>query len=397
MLKPPPFTFTNESIGIVWEGKSHTVQKSSPHFIGLRKAILEERWDDIPNYLTVAKSLNSWAQGKFTFVEHSNTFSYEGREVPREINNRIVQMATTGADPTPMLRFYERLQKNPSWRSVEQLYKFLTHSGIPITKDGCFLAYKGVNADYTDCHSGTVSNKPGTINKMPRNQISDDPNHACHVGFHVGAKMHASGYGKRMLVCKVDPEHVVCVPYDAGQQKMRVCEYKVLGHLGEGLPDTIFEDEEDLTALPETPAQSDPADEDDDAFNGESEEDIEEGPEEEDGIENDESSEEIEPEDEEEAGELKGDLVGDLTRVAAQAIKTEEEEEAKTAGNLAIPKKYAKRAFLPLEELMKLTLDDLRELATYGLKIIGASKVPGGKVALAAKIMEVRGGGRDKK
>ena len=51
---------------------------------------------------------------------------------------------------------------------------------------------------------------------------------------HVGALAYAitfcSGGGSRIVICEVDPENVVCVPYDCSQQKMRVCEYKVIGH-----------------------------------------------------------------------------------------------------------------------------------------------------------------------
>jgi hypothetical protein len=407
-MNPPSYTLTRDSIMVIWQGKSHVVQKGTPHFVGLRQALLEEKWDDVPNHLTIAKGLSSWAKGEFTLNEMTETFSYKGTELPKDINERITQMASNGEDPMPLLRFFERLQRNPSFRSVQQLYPFLKHKGIAITKDGCFFAYKGVNADYTDCHTSKISNVPGTVNKMPRNQISDDPQHACHEGFHVGARSHASGYGKRMIVCKVDPEHVVCVPYDSSQQKMRVCEYKVVGNYGDDLPDTIT-DEDDLapdappvkaaegntSAYPDIPdvsedesEQSDPADENDEAFNGDPplpEGQIDTG----------------DPNDRENHG-------GSLSRVAdalgfdsneedggeAKAAAEEDEllgNEVTTAGGMVIPKKYNKQAFLPLDELMKLSLDALRELATYGLKITGASKVPGGKSALAAKIIEVRG------
>ncbi len=363
---PVQYTISNESITVVWEGKPHVVQKGSPHFAGLRDAILSEKWDDIPNHLTVAKTLASWAKGKFALDEGREIFSYEGRELPQTINRRIIAMATAGEDPTRMFRFFERLNKNPSMRSVEQLYPFLEHQNIPITPDGCFLAYKGVNANYTDHHTGTIDNKPGVINKLPRNQISDDPREACHFGFHVGARGHAQGYGNRMIVCKVDPEHVVCVPYDSGQQKMRVCEYTVVGNYGDDLPSTVY-DEADLPPdAPEEPAaEASPEDSEPEAVHEDFEED--------------------EKEEQEDEGKLfdteKGEVVPEESSV----------EPVKTAGGLEIPKKYAARAAKPVDELMQMSLDDLRELATYGLKIIGASKIRGGKSTLVARIVEVRG------
>jgi len=260
-----PFTYTNDSITVIHQGKPHVVPKGSPQFVNLRQALLDERWADVPNHLTVSKSLTTWAKGKVTVDENLEKFFFEGEAIPADINSRILSMAAAGKDPTPLFLFWERLKRNPSMRSVEQLYSFLKHGNIPITKDGCFLAYKGVKNDYTDGHSGTVDNRPGTVNKMSRNKVSDDPRTACHYGFHVGAYGYAGTFSQRTVICKVDPEHVVCVPYDHNGQKMRVCEYKVIGNYGELLPDDIV-DEADLAS--DAPMQSDPADENDTAFNG---------------------------------------------------------------------------------------------------------------------------------
>lgn len=325
----PAYTITNESITVVVNGATYVVQKSSPQFVGLKKAIESEAWDEIQNHLTVSKSLKTWSRGKFVLDEASERFSYEGVELPVDINARIVKMASSGEDPTPLLKFYERLQGNPSMRSVTQLYAFLSHRGIPITRDGCFLAYKGVKSDYTDCHTGKISNAPGAVNKMPRNKISDDPREACHEGYHVGALEYARDFGPRVVVCKVDPANVVCVPYDSGQQKMRVCEYTVLGHYGDTLPDTVFDED---TTCTDTDTHDD-----------------------------------------------------------APQPSVDEDGDEESSGPLAIPKKYKKLAAKPINELMKETIDTLRELATYGFKIVGASKIHGGKVALIAKIIEVRG------
>ena len=57
MNQPPPYQITQDSISIVWQGKPVVVQKGTPNYLGLRKAILEEDWDAIPKHLTPAKSL----------------------------------------------------------------------------------------------------------------------------------------------------------------------------------------------------------------------------------------------------------------------------------------------------------------------------------------------------
>lgn len=342
MGSAPPFTFTNESITIIWEGKANVVQKGSPNFVALRKAIMEENWDAVPKALTVAKSLKEWASGKFT-VE-GNTFSFNGSPLPSDLNSRVLKLATGNADPTPLLKFWERLQKNPSMRSVEQLWPFLEHRGIPITEDGCFLAYKGVRTDFKDAHSGKWDNSPGAINEMPRNQISDDPNHACHEGFHVGALEYAKSFSARVVVCKVDPENVVCVPYDSSQQKMRVCRYEVIGnHNGSHLPSTVYTpDVNDRT--PDEPEMDDPD------YDAESDPLVE-------------SEEQME-------------------KIVDESAKKEKKRPSK--------KGFSKLDKLDMEGLLEQSIDVLRKYAGKGLEIIGASKIPGGKVALVSKILEVR-------
>jgi hypothetical protein len=386
-----PFTLTNESITVVYEGKPHVVQKGSPHFNALRKAILAEDWKSVPKNLTVAKSIKDWAKGKFTLK--GDNFYFDGQEIPNNINSRIIEMATKGEDPTPLFKFWERLQKNPSMRSVQQLWPFLEHKGIPLTKDGTFLAYKGVKDNFKDAHTGTIDNKPGIVNKMPRNQISDDPNEACHVGFHVGALRYAKSFSQRVVVCEVDPEHVVCVPYDSSQEKMRVCEYKVRGnHNGEFLPSTTFA--EDTKAKEETEFDSN----DETDANYAPEKDFLAEPCEECGARMpmeyigqdcnyhlvecsmfDEST--PEPEQKKETKPAK--------KVKGKDKKKEHKAKKKAGKKLAQSFDRLKNA--TMADLLNESLDTLRDYAGKGLKIVGASKVPGGKTALISVILKTRG------
>ena len=382
-----PFTLTNESITVVFEGKPHVVQKGSPQFNALRKAIIAENWKAVPKNLTVAKSIKDWAKGKFTL--NGDNFSFQGKEIPNNINSRIIQMATKGEDPTPLFKFWERLQKNPSMRSVKQLWTFLEHGGIPLTKEGTFLAYKGVKNDFKDAHTGTVDNKPGMVNKMPRNQISDDPNHACHEGFHVGALRYAQSFSQRVVVCEVDPENVVCVPYDSNAEKMRVCEYTVRGnHNGELLPSTTFSEEvtrvkKEVTAKVEAP----PYDPENDFLAEPCDECGAKMPAE---YLDQECSyhliecslyDEFTPEEPEEKTPPKK-VKGKDKKKAHKAMK-------KAGKKLAASFDRLKKA--TMADLMSESLDTLRDYAGKGLKIVGASKVPGGKTALVSVILKTRG------
>jgi hypothetical protein len=247
MGSPYSFTLTTDSIAVINRnnGQSHTVARGTANYAPLKRAIEAEDWDAVAQNLEVRKSIETWSKGNFKF--DNNRLLYKNEEIPGALGIRIRNMATKGDNVEYLLKFWERLQRNPSWRSVEQLFHFLDHEGIPIGPNGFFRAYKGVKENMTDAHSGKVDNKPGAVNEMPRNKISDDPKEACHYGYHVGALSYAQGFAAVVVICEVDPADVVCIPYDSSQQKMRVCKYRVIGlHNGDLLDNTSYELEPEL-------------------------------------------------------------------------------------------------------------------------------------------------------
>jgi hypothetical protein len=418
-MNPIPYTLTNESITVIVEGKPHVVKKGATNYAALRAAILNEDWDSVPKNLTAAKSIMEYAKNFPDFQLTETSVRYQGKEVDNDFRQRIHQMVQRGEDPTPMLKFWERLQKNPSWRSVHQLFSFLKHQGIPITKDGHFLAYKGVRADYKDVHSGTFDNRPGNICEMPRNQISDDPNHACHEGFHVGAIEYAKGFGPKVVICRVDPADVVCVPFDSSQHKMRVCKYRVIGlWSGENMPDTmiapedvpVMEDEEisaandtvesEATVLNEKEEEYDP---DSDLLAEECDECGNKVPV---GGPNKWHADScslydgniVHPDEEKETTKPEGVPVEDPSKPTFEewnkAQEAEEEAPKKLTHldglNKHTGKKWVEWNKKDAAQLLEESIGNLRQYAGHGLKIVGASKIPGGKLALVNKIVEVR-------
>lgn len=390
MSEAPKFTLSNESVMVYHDGKMHTVQKGSPNYQGIRKAILEERWDDIPKHLTVTKSLSEYVKGKFTLL--GDSFSFDGKPLPSGLNQKIVNMATRGDDPTPLLKFWERLQANPSFRSVEQLWSFLNHLHIPFTKDGCFLAYKSVRAgSFLDHHTGKLENKPGMVLEMPRNKISDDPRTPCHEGLHVGALGYAQTFGgdREIVICKVDPADVVCVPYDSSAMKMRVCKYKVIGIWnGDPMPDELLDDElaeehtvQDEGTVEESEAAGDEnivAPLDDEGYEVEADDGSgEEVPDDEDDTETtEETPAPVEP---------KIYVLGDAqTEHVTKSQVRAEKSKLKTSKDF--------KAFDEMDgaDLSNQSIDDLRKYATHHLKLVGASKIPGGKTGLIKKISQFR-------
>lgn len=152
-----------------------------------------------------------------------------GKSIPSELHNRLVSFAKKSLPVLPLIKFAERLQANPSFNSRQMLFKFLEHNGIPLTRDGKFIAYKKVRTDFKDIHSGKFDNNLGNVVEMPRHEVDDNPNNTCSHGLHVGAYNYTSNFGSGYLLSvEVDPADVVAVPNDYNGEKMRVCRYKTL-------------------------------------------------------------------------------------------------------------------------------------------------------------------------
>jgi hypothetical protein len=154
-----------------------------------------------------------------------------------------------------LIRFLDKLMQNPSRRAVSELYRFLEHKNMPITPEGDFIAYKGVNSNFTDRHTGKFDNSVGQTLEMSRNTVCDDANIGCSEGFHAGSYEYANGYasgGGHLLAVQIDPSDVVSVPHDCDCQKLRTAKYKVVGVVKTIIEteatDDYYDGDEDLDA-----------------------------------------------------------------------------------------------------------------------------------------------------
>jgi hypothetical protein len=90
---------------------------------------------------------------------------------------------------------------------------------------------------YTDIHTGTFNIVLGEVVKEVREKCNPDPKVACSNGLHIGTDKYVkgfsgSGYDYAVLACFFNPSHVVSVPNDCNQTKIRVCEYYPYAKLG---------------------------------------------------------------------------------------------------------------------------------------------------------------------
>ena len=231
---------------VIINNKAYQFDATHPEFTGLVETMKVGDADAFIELLEVGTVIENWSEGSFRF--ENGVLFYEDEQVHDVITDRIVEMLKGGFDYSPMLRFLERLYQNPSYRAINELYKFLQHKFLPITPDGYFLAYKAVRPDFMDKYSGTFDNSVGKTVRVSRRKVDDNCDVGCSYGLHVGAIDYVKSYGSagdKVVICKVDPADVVSVPLDSNHQKVRCCGYDVVGEYAEDILPAVCDDYED--------------------------------------------------------------------------------------------------------------------------------------------------------
>ena len=157
-------------------------------------------------------------------------------------------------DPSGLIAFMERLAKNPSENSRDQLWNWVQAKDLTIDADGYIVGYKGVVSRYAGTDKFPLDRYPyessssghgfvdgteveynnlpmgvGAVISMPRAEVQDNPTQGCSTGLHVGTHNYAQGYARgALLEVRFDPSDVVSVPSDCGWQKLRCCRYEVV-------------------------------------------------------------------------------------------------------------------------------------------------------------------------
>ena len=238
-----PYIITNNSITVVFDGISHTLNDGHLNYAAIRKAIIDRQFDKIPALVDIPKAINRYSYGNIKI--ENGAIKYAGQTVHNYICDKIFSFMKEGLPFEPLVAFLDKLMKNPSKRAVNELYSFLEHKAMPITPNGNFLAYKSVDSNWRDHHTGTFDNSIGNTLEMNRNAVCDDADVGCSFGFHAGSLEYARSFGGgaiRLLIVEIDPSDVVSIPKDSNCQKLRTCKYKVTAEYAQKLPDHYTEE-----------------------------------------------------------------------------------------------------------------------------------------------------------
>lgn len=245
------FVRTPHGLTTIVDSRQYDVHTTHENFEGIKQAVIDGDIERFHALFNVATKLQQAIEEEAAVcglveVKHGQVL-YNGEVMDDFITQRILDMRREGFPIESMCKFLGNLMQNPSYNSRKQLYQFLEHECLPITDDGCFLAYKTVGHDFfskasgnlklthgTTSESGRIYNGVGEYIACDRREVDDNPDNHCSKGLHVGALAYAGPGGwynhsdDNVVIVKVNPKDVVSVPNDHDAQKVRTCAYEVL-------------------------------------------------------------------------------------------------------------------------------------------------------------------------
>ena len=227
-----PFMWVDGNLTLILDNRAHQILPDHINYKLIMDNLSSASESELLELVDIQTAVASFSRGKVE-VKNGKVF-YEGDEVHGAISKRILEFMSKGLPFEPLVNFLNNLMDNPSMQSQKELYDFLEHQYLPVTEDGCFLAYKAVRSDYMDKYAGKFRNRVGDVCEMTRAKVDDNRGVGCSQGLHAGALNYVASYGSldagdKIVIVKINPKDVVSVPNDCNCEKLRTCRYEVVG------------------------------------------------------------------------------------------------------------------------------------------------------------------------
>jgi hypothetical protein len=248
-----PVTITPNSVNILFEGRMRTVAKTHLNFEQVKRilrsltaigtdpakaAYKSSLVEELRVALDIPAFIAQVSEGRVQIG--TGAVYFDGLEVKGVITERLVSLLQEGHDVRPLARFLDRVSQNPNITARDEIYLFMESGNMPLTEDGCFLAFKKVGHDYASGHLAPggvkVYNRIGDVVSMPREHVDTDRYNTCSRGLHFCSWQYLPEFGvdyrsDRVVIVKIAPEDVVSIPSDYNNSKGRTWRYVVVGEV----------------------------------------------------------------------------------------------------------------------------------------------------------------------
>jgi hypothetical protein len=237
------YIINSNSIVLFINNNPIKVKKSDPRFSKIIKCFdLPENQQENAISDIISCNLKNLQKEEDFEIKGEDVY-FQNEKLPAVLSKKVLDLVKEDLPVVLFKRFWKNLRENPSQTSVNELYDFLSYKELPLTEDGCFLAYKGLQSNFWSISGnkdtkvikgkvdaqGCIYNGIGEEIQVLRRDVDDNRSNHCSNGLHVGSHDYAKDFSQgKMVIVKVNPKDVVSVPSDYNCQKCRVSAYTVV-------------------------------------------------------------------------------------------------------------------------------------------------------------------------
>ena len=218
------YIITNENITLYYDNNVYTLNKQSKQHPLVVKCLLAGNYDKASSFMNLKEGIVRKIANS-DLVLKGNQLYWKEKQLNNYVTKKIIALMGKNRKIDLLVAFLNKLMLNPIPRVQDELLQFLEYGKLPICTDGDFLAYKRVNEDYRDYHSGQCDYTPGKTVKMKRKDCDTNSNNVCSTGLHFCSFEYLNSFsGDKIIVVKINPKNVMSIPKDYNNTKGRACE-----------------------------------------------------------------------------------------------------------------------------------------------------------------------------
>lgn len=235
---------TNGTLNVIVKGKPVTINKATQpdKYNRVLQLIKDKDEDGIIKLFDVVTQVSTKLGVTITkegLVTYTNK---EGQveQLPASLNKTLVAMYEQDENSIePLIKFWEKVRLNPSYRVNRCLFDFIEANNIVINENGNLIMYKIVKRTdnkevFLDLYTKKIEQRFNVEVRVDKNQVDDNIDVTCSQGLHCCSWQYLPHYGSAVsghdaiLLCEVDPTDIVAIPRDYNNSKIRTCAYTPL-------------------------------------------------------------------------------------------------------------------------------------------------------------------------
>lgn len=236
---------TNGTLNVIVRGKPVTIKKATQpdKYNKVLQLIKDNDEDGIIKLFDVVTQVSTKLGVTITKEGVVTYTNKEGQieQLPASLNKTLVAMYEQDENSIePLIKFWEKVRLNPSYRVNRCLFDFIEANNIVINENGNLIMYKIVARTndpevFLDLYTRKTEHRFGTpVDPMDRKDVDDNIDNTCSFGRHLASWQYLPHYGScvngkdAILLCEVDPTDIVAIPRDYNNSKIRCTTYTPL-------------------------------------------------------------------------------------------------------------------------------------------------------------------------